>query len=158
VKDCPLTVRQHEVLLALARGLAQKQAARELGISVSTVRSHTYKIYRALGVPGAGQAFALALREGWLQPADVLGDYTGKPYTTTPRRKSCVVVTPAQRLYLDAFDELLRVRTDHAAQRLSFFYRAMCVEARVPDRRRGGRDVDSMLVALGRALTRPIAA
>ncbi len=45
----PLTPREQEVMQALARGLGSKYAARELGISYETIRTHQRNIYRKLG-------------------------------------------------------------------------------------------------------------
>ena len=45
-----LTAREREVLELLGRGLANKQIARQLGISERTVKTHLTRIYNALGV------------------------------------------------------------------------------------------------------------
>lgn len=51
-----LTPRQEDVLFHLARGLANKAIATELGMSPSTVRVHVSAIFRALGVDNRTQA------------------------------------------------------------------------------------------------------
>lgn len=43
-----LTQREHEVLLGLERGLADKQIAHELGVAISTVKTHARAVYAKL--------------------------------------------------------------------------------------------------------------
>lgn len=45
-----LTLREREIVLAVAHGLSFKQAARKIGVAPSTVANHLYRIYRKLGV------------------------------------------------------------------------------------------------------------
>jgi DNA-binding NarL/FixJ family response regulator len=59
-----LTEREHAVLRCLVRGLAYKQAADELGISIDTVRSHVRHVYAKLQVHSVAQAVGRAIREG----------------------------------------------------------------------------------------------
>ena len=56
----PLTPRELEVLALLARHLTNRQIAEELVISSGTVKTHTLRIYRKLGVRGRQQAVARA--------------------------------------------------------------------------------------------------
>ena len=56
-----LTHREREVLTLVARGLAGKQVARQLGISPKTVERHKTKIFSKLGVPNAAAAVGLFL-------------------------------------------------------------------------------------------------
>ncbi len=58
----PLTARQMEVLRLLARGLANKEIAVELGLRPKTVMHYTTAIYRSLGVRGRTEATAAAFR------------------------------------------------------------------------------------------------
>lgn len=51
-----LTRRQRDVLILVARGLANKEIAQELGMSPSTVRVHVTAILRALNVENRTQA------------------------------------------------------------------------------------------------------
>jgi DNA-binding NarL/FixJ family response regulator len=53
-----LSPREQEILHLLARGLQHKEIASELGIGVSTVRSHVAGIYRKLQVCSRSQAVA----------------------------------------------------------------------------------------------------
>lgn len=154
---CPLTDRQHEILLALLRGGTGKQVARELGITPSAVRSHTHYAYRRLGVADVKQAMAVMLREGWVEVDGILADYEGARYSTDDQGKKHTdnwLPSPAQRLYLDAFDRLLQERTDEAAACFDAYFTSLCCERRIADRRRGARHVDAMLTKLVRVLTR----
>jgi DNA-binding NarL/FixJ family response regulator len=44
-----LTPREMDIMLLLGRGLGNKEIARELGVSVTTVRTHLSKIYEKIG-------------------------------------------------------------------------------------------------------------
>jgi DNA-binding NarL/FixJ family response regulator len=56
-----LTDREREVLALVARGLAGKQVARQLGISPKTVEQHKSRIFSKLGVSNQTAAVSLAL-------------------------------------------------------------------------------------------------
>ncbi len=58
-----LTDREREVLRGLVQGLAYKQVASTLGISIDTVRSHVKHVYRKLQVHGVAEAVGRAVRE-----------------------------------------------------------------------------------------------
>lgn len=57
---CGLTVREAEVVALAARGLAAKQIARRLGLSVHTANDHLRAAYRKAGVGGRDELLALA--------------------------------------------------------------------------------------------------
>jgi DNA-binding NarL/FixJ family response regulator len=59
-----LTRREAELLVLLAQGLNPGAAARELGVTSETVRTHTRNIYRKLGVGDRAAAVTVAWREG----------------------------------------------------------------------------------------------
>ena len=59
-----LTYRELEVVRSLARGLGNKQIARDLHISEKTVRNHVSNIYKKLHVYDRTQAVLYAIREG----------------------------------------------------------------------------------------------
>jgi DNA-binding CsgD family transcriptional regulator len=59
-----LTARETEVLRLVGRGLTNKQAARMLGVSVSTVRKHLENTYAKLEVGTRTAALARAFRAG----------------------------------------------------------------------------------------------
>jgi LuxR family maltose regulon positive regulatory protein len=65
----PLTERELEVLALLARGLSNPEIAKQLVLSVHTVRSHAYNLYGKLNVHSRTQAVARA-RELALLPDD----------------------------------------------------------------------------------------
>jgi DNA-binding CsgD family transcriptional regulator len=64
--DEPLSDREREVLALLASGRTTSEAARDLFISVGTVKSHTADIYRKLGAKNRAEAIARARDLGLL--------------------------------------------------------------------------------------------
>lgn len=61
--DLPsLTPRQREILQCLSKGLSNKEIARALGISDSTVKVHMHGLFERLGVQNRTQAALLARR------------------------------------------------------------------------------------------------
>jgi DNA-binding NarL/FixJ family response regulator len=54
-KAVQLTPRQTEIVEALVNGLSYKMVAKELNISVETVRDHIKKIYRRLQINSKGE-------------------------------------------------------------------------------------------------------
>jgi DNA-binding NarL/FixJ family response regulator len=68
VDQSPLTARQVEILDRIARGEGRPEIARALGVSESTVRSHTKELYKRLGVNERAHAVAVALRESVIMP------------------------------------------------------------------------------------------
>lgn len=63
---CPLTPREFEVLQLYADGLRNEEIASELNLSLSTIRTHTQRMYRKLGCKNRTQAVAGAGRLGWI--------------------------------------------------------------------------------------------
>jgi ATP/maltotriose-dependent transcriptional regulator MalT len=63
----PLSERELEVLRLLASGKTNSEAARELFVSVGTVKSHTGNIYRKLGARNRAEALARARGLGLLR-------------------------------------------------------------------------------------------
>ncbi len=59
-----LSARELEVLRHLATGMPNKQIARELGISESTVRNHLSLIFKKLSATNRVEAVMSALRVG----------------------------------------------------------------------------------------------
>ena len=63
---CPLTRRECEVLLAIARGKSTAEVAAALVLSEHTIHRHVANILAKLDVPTRAAAVALATRQGWL--------------------------------------------------------------------------------------------
>lgn len=63
----PLSAREMEVLVAVTRGMSNKEIAVNLGISHQTVKNHVTSILRKLGVEDRTQAALYALRRGWVR-------------------------------------------------------------------------------------------
>jgi ATP/maltotriose-dependent transcriptional regulator MalT len=58
-----LSVREREVMLLAAKGLANKVIARELHVAEGTVKLHLHRVYQKLGIKGR---YALAVQSGKL--------------------------------------------------------------------------------------------
>ena len=58
--ELPLTPRQKHVLHLLTQGLSNKLIARELGVSLDTVKDHVAAVLKALGVNSRTQAVVVA--------------------------------------------------------------------------------------------------
>jgi two-component system nitrate/nitrite response regulator NarL len=66
--DAPaLSEREQQVLRAFARGLSVPQVAAELVIGVSTVKTHTQRLYEKLGVSDRAAAVAEGMRRGLVE-------------------------------------------------------------------------------------------
>lgn len=61
-----LSAREHQVLAALAAGHTAPETARELHVSVSTVKHHRIRLFAKLGATKAAQAVAIAYQTGIL--------------------------------------------------------------------------------------------
>ena len=66
-EQCPLSRREHQVLVLLAKGDTTKQLAEYLGCSENTVKYHVKSILKKLGVSSRVQAVSAALTHGWLE-------------------------------------------------------------------------------------------
>jgi DNA-binding CsgD family transcriptional regulator len=64
----PLTTREKQILESVARGLQNKEIAKELSISLATVRNHVHNILEKLEVHSKLEAVSLAFRRGWVGP------------------------------------------------------------------------------------------
>jgi DNA-binding NarL/FixJ family response regulator len=67
----PLTEREADVLKLIARGMANKQIARELFVTTSTVKTHVNNLYRKLGVSSRTQAALYAARIGLVSTEEI---------------------------------------------------------------------------------------
>ncbi len=70
-----LTDRELEILRLAARGLGNKEIARQLALSVPTVKAHLVNIFNKMGVGSRTEAVLQAVRKGWveLEPASLAG-------------------------------------------------------------------------------------
>lgn len=100
---CLLSRKELDTLDALARGLTYCHAAAEMGCSCGTVRSQVRSACRRLDVTTPEQALELCTELGWLDPV---------PGNVSTVQLADQEVTWAQRLYLEAFDQFLRARSD----------------------------------------------
>ena len=69
-KDPPapeLSPRQQEILTSLTRGLTNDDIAKQLGISVPSVKTHLAALFAKLGVANRSEAVAIALRKHLLK-------------------------------------------------------------------------------------------
>src|SRR5215210_5053968 len=69
-----LSEREAEVLVLAARGLSNRQIARELHISEATVKRHLANIYQKVGVRARNEAVRKAMVEEWLGIEEITGD------------------------------------------------------------------------------------
>jgi DNA-binding NarL/FixJ family response regulator len=60
---CPLSRREEEIVSLLCDGLAPKDVARHLHLSVKTVENHKYNIYRKCGVSSATELLRYAIQQ-----------------------------------------------------------------------------------------------
>ena len=58
----PLSPKENEVLALLAQGMSYKMVADKLGVSYTTINTHTKRIYEKLHVSSAGEAIAYYYR------------------------------------------------------------------------------------------------
>lgn len=72
IKDkARLRPREMELLRVAAKGVTNKEIARELGISQRTVQTHLVNIFRKMECGSRTEAVLRALREGWLSLDDL---------------------------------------------------------------------------------------
>lgn len=64
----PLTERQREILLSMARGLTDRDIAKQFGIRLYSAKEHVKTVLRKLGAANRAEAVAIALRKQLVQP------------------------------------------------------------------------------------------
>ncbi len=69
--ESPLSGREAQVLMLAARALSNREIARSLHLSETTVKRHLSNVYEKLGVRSRGEAARKALSEGWISAWDV---------------------------------------------------------------------------------------
>jgi two-component system nitrate/nitrite response regulator NarL len=58
-----LTPREHQIAMRVARGLSNREVARQLGISTGTVKLHMHQIVHKLGVKSRFELMTMILWE-----------------------------------------------------------------------------------------------
>ena len=66
-----LSLREREIALLVARGLSNKEVARELGLSHGTIKSHVHSILQKLG---ARSRYSLIVQSNFAErPTEIFG-------------------------------------------------------------------------------------
>ncbi|WP_262059736.1 helix-turn-helix transcriptional regulator [Streptomyces sp. STR69] len=68
---CPLSKRELECLIELARGAPHEGVGHALGLSVQTVKTHLRNAYQTLRAGNAARAVAIAVHHGWISAPDL---------------------------------------------------------------------------------------
>lgn len=63
----PLSLREHEVVVAVVEGLSNDEIATRLGISPKTVESHLRRLFERHAVASRTELATRAIRDGWLE-------------------------------------------------------------------------------------------
>jgi DNA-binding NarL/FixJ family response regulator len=74
----PLTERERQILVQVARGLRNKEIARHLGITVPTVKNHVHSVLGKLGVRRRREAVRRGFRLGILDEEECEPDPPGR--------------------------------------------------------------------------------
>ncbi|MHB1950183.1 MAG: response regulator transcription factor [Acidiferrobacteraceae bacterium] len=141
---CILTRGQLEVVRGIASGETYGQIAQRTGRSASTVRQLLHQGYRRLGVPNGTQAAIMCWRRGWIvldgdSPATIAPVAPPAIKPTAEQLK----ITPAQRVYLYAFDLYLTARCDDEKRAARAIMDRAARDAGIPV---GGQDRSGLLI------------
>lgn len=93
-----LSERELEILKLVATGASNQQIARDLFISVNTVKVHLRNIFAKLGVESRTEASMYAIRQGWIAVPEVQAPSVEEEPTPLPRER----ISPWQRVFLVA--------------------------------------------------------
>ena len=74
LSESELSQRETQILRLVARGTSNKEAAKTLHLSETTVKRHLSNVYAKLGVHTRGEAVSKAVSEGWISSWDVTRD------------------------------------------------------------------------------------
>jgi DNA-binding NarL/FixJ family response regulator len=85
----PLSRREHQVLELIANGLENQEIAKQLFVSVETIRTHVKGILRKLCARDRAHAVAAAYQLGVLVP-----DPAGEPIRPRPARRGTIAAVP----------------------------------------------------------------
>lgn len=69
-----LTERELDVLRLAAKGGANKEIAKQLALSLPTVKAHLANIFNKMGVASRTEAVLQAVRQGWIEVEDAAGE------------------------------------------------------------------------------------
>lgn len=96
----PLSKREQEILELVARGLTNQEIARDLVITLNTVKVHLRNIFAKLEVNSRTEAIVKAAQAGWIDVPGV--DETGEPAETVALAPAEPGLAPWQRVYFFA--------------------------------------------------------
>lgn len=112
---CPLSVSEYEIARMVCAGMQVKQIAVERNTRDTTIRTQLGLAYRKLDVYNMAGLVAVMNASGWLD---------GVIDTEFDDQR----ITPAQGLYIKAFDRWLRDPTEEHADERAFWLRGMYYE------------------------------